>query len=123
MSKSYKVENALELAKILNLFIWSGDKTAYVDPARIVLSKDKKHFRVSFNISRGWRHDKIAVEKVRKHFPFGGGVWNELENNRQETNREKREWRANKKIELEIEKQTDEKKCSLNENFYDDAPF
>jgi hypothetical protein len=40
-------------------------------------------------------------------------VWNELENNRQETNREKREWRANKKIELEMEKQT----------FYDDAPF
>jgi hypothetical protein len=46
-----------------------------------------------------------------------------LQNNRQETNREKREWRANKKIELEMEKQTDEKKCSLNENFYDDAPF
>jgi hypothetical protein len=60
---------------------------------------------------------------VRKYFLFGGGVWNELENNRQETNREKREWRANKKIELEMEKQTDEKKCSLNENFYDDAPF
>jgi hypothetical protein len=123
MSKSYKIDKTRDLAKILNLFIWSSDKTAFVDPDRIVLSKDKKHFRVSFYISGGWRHDKIAVKEVKKYFLFGYNVWDELEKNRQKTNREKRERRANKKIELEMKKQTDEKKCSLNENTYDDAPF